>query len=106
MFVKDWANLIRSFPSLFNEGEADMVIRSHSIKTGIFEILGLIRLRSLGVLNKVILTENYKDFAVASGHVIMARLLCNLPARLCYFAVLLGKSGKSIYRSILDIAKT
>jgi len=85
VFAKDWSTLIRSFPSLFNELESKQVIRSHSSNTGIFGVLGLIRLRSANILNITSYEEFETDFEIASNHSVLAKFLCYLPCASCRF---------------------
>ena len=87
VFVRDWSALIRSFPQLFSEIEANSVIRSHSERMGLFGPWGLIRLRALNVLNFQVLSEFGPDFAIASGHSAWASFLCCIPPRACRLCV-------------------
>jgi len=66
VFVRDWAALVRSFPKLFSGVEADRIIRSHGINTGVFSLKWLITLRANGGLNASEIDALGKDFALAS----------------------------------------
>lgn len=87
VFVRDWSALVRSFPGLFSDAEADKVIRSHSDRTGLFGPWGLVRLRAQNVLNRQTLSEFEVDFETASGYSPWAKFLCHVPQSVCQFCL-------------------
>lgn len=80
VFVRDWAALVRSFPALFSPAEADQIIRSHGVNTGVFGLKWLVMLRAAGGLNAAELKALGSDFALASPiSPQWAKLVCLIP---------------------------
>lgn len=80
VFVRDWAALVRSFPELFSPAEANYVIRSHGVNTGIFSLIWLMKLRALGGLRSAEINALGSDFALASPiNANWAKFVCLIP---------------------------
>jgi len=99
VFVKDWSNLIRSFPVLFSEMEQDRILRSHSVNTQLFGPTSLLQLRAIGALTVEELERHHRDFAVVSPISPMwARLLARLPQRLIALIWWVARSMRNFVR--------
>ena len=66
VFVEDWSNFIRSFQRLFPNSEVNLVIKSHAINTGLFNLKSLILFRANRCLTIGLLRKHKVNFAVAS----------------------------------------
>jgi hypothetical protein len=98
VFVRDWAALVRSFPKLFSASEADRIIRSHGVNTGVFGLRWLITLRANGGLNASEIEALGKDFALASPiSPRWAKLVCLVPP---FLVKGLWMGAKAIKRSL------
>lgn len=84
VFVRDWSNLIRSFPKIFTRSESNKVIKSHSRNTGLFGYVSLVYLRSINALNFSILKEYEDEFRFASAiNPFWAYIACCIPRNIC-----------------------
>lgn len=99
VFVRDWSNLIRSFPQIFPLEEANEVIKSHSRHTGLFGFVSLVYLRSINALNKTLLNEYAKEFMFASAiNPIWAKILSFIPVNVCAFVWLTARNSKRLLK--------
>jgi hypothetical protein len=88
VFAGDWVRLIRAFSNYFTPDEVQRIARSHAVKTGIFNIHTLVRLRLEGRLTPQIIEKYDSEIRLAVPVPIrVVRWIANAPMGLCRFLI-------------------
>lgn len=86
VFAKDWANFIYALPDFYTENEKKKVIKSHSMRTGLFSIRAMVGYKILGYFNLKTYIKYYKYINAASHEsMILIILVASTPVVILKF---------------------
>ena len=99
VFAKDWSNLIYSFELMFNRDEMNKIIQSHSKKTKLFSLTGLIKLRSIGALSKENINKHKNHIKIAvPTNFLVVQLISFIPQNFLRDLIFFSKTALNFFR--------